>query len=79
MLKVPNRNNPGAHITSDAAGNWRCGAFSGKEWFQLQWSSSTTHHHITIQELIPIVISIALWGKQWSGKQYKSTVIMRQW
>ena len=68
MLKVPNHNNPDAHITSDAVENWGCGAFNGKEWFQLQWSSSTTHHHITIQELIPIVISIALWGKQWSGK-----------
>ena len=49
--KMPNHNNPDAHITSDAAENGVCGAFSGKEWFQLQWSSSTNHHHnITIKE-----------------------------
>ena len=44
------------------------GAFSGTQWFQLQWSASTEQHHITIKELIPIVIAVAIWGRSWSGK-----------
>ena len=26
-------------VTSDASGNWGCGAFSGDKWFQVQWNS----------------------------------------
>ena len=51
---------------SDASGTWGCGAFSSQgEWFQLEWPDSWRELHITIQELLPIVLSVALWGGQW--------------
>lgn len=54
--------NPDQEITSDASGTWGCGAFSAGEWFQLQWQSSMALVHITIKELLPIIITAALWG-----------------
>ena len=55
-----------ATITSDASGMWGCDAFSSRgEWFQLEWPDSWRELHITIQELLPIVLSVALWGGQW--------------
>ena len=56
-------------ITSDASGSWGCGAFSsGKDWFQLKLPESWREVHITGKELLPIVISIALWGEQWRNR-----------
>ncbi len=56
-------------MTSDASGSWGCGAFSsGGEWFQLQLPESWQGIHITVKELLPIVIGIALWGEQWCGR-----------
>ena len=34
------RNVPDAVVTSDASESWVCGAFSGSQWFQLQWNSA---------------------------------------
>ena len=45
-----------------------CGAFSGSQWFQLQWNSALEKSHITLKELIPIVLAAAIWEKQWTGK-----------
>ena len=60
---------PVAVITSDASGNWGCGAFSSHgAWFQFVWPESWLQLHITVKELLPVVISIAIWGKLWSGK-----------
>ena len=33
------------------------------EWFQLVWLDSWRELHITIQELLPIVLGVALWGR----------------
>lgn len=55
-------------ITSDASGSWGCGAFSSEgEWFQLKLPTSWDSVHITVKELLPVVIGVALWGKQWKG------------
>ena len=55
-----------ATITFDASETWGCGAFSSRgEWFQLEWPDSWRELHITIQELLPIMLSVALWGGQW--------------
>lgn len=55
-------------ITSDASGSWGCGAFSSVgDWFQLKLPESWDHVHITVKELLPIVIGAALWGKHWQG------------
>ena len=68
MLTEVRHNSPEATITSDASGLWGCGAYCGAQWFQLQWSHSTMQFHITIKELIPVVLALAIWGRQWCGK-----------
>ena len=34
-------------ITSDASGQWGCGAWSGWSWFQFEWPDMAYHHHFT--------------------------------
>lgn len=56
-------------ITTDASGNWGCGAYSsGNHWFQCEWLGSWAQVHITAKELLPIVIACAVWGQAWQGK-----------
>ncbi len=59
----------GATVVSDASGNWGCGAYNtlSHQWFQLQWPASWSGVSIAVKELIPIVVSAALWGQNWSG------------
>jgi len=64
--------NPDLEITSDASGTWGCGAFSEREWFQLQWDSSLASVDISIKELIPIIIASMLWGHKWKGKTVRA-------
>ena len=55
-------------VVSDASGQWGCGAYSDRRWFQLCWSgSSVQEESIMVKELIPIVIAAAVWGKHWTG------------
>ena len=72
MMAVARRAHPEATIVSDASGNWGCGAYNSKgEWFQFQWPTAWATVHITIKELLPIVMSCALWGDNWRGKTIK--------
>ena len=64
MLRDRRKANPDVVITSDASGKWGCGAYCNVEWFQLQWVPGSEHHHITIKELIPIVVAASLWGSR---------------
>ena len=68
MLSSLNSQPAVATITSDASGSWGCGAVCGQEWFQLSWDGKLEHSHISVKELTPIVIAVALWGKKWQGK-----------
>ena len=54
-------------MTSDASGWWGCGAFWATYWFQLQWPELLHNYHITIEELIPIVIAAPVWSQQWTS------------
>ena len=54
-------------LTSDASGNWGCGAFSGKKWFMIPWSGPISSKHITVKELAPILVAAAAWGDEWKG------------
>ena len=56
---------PQVVMTSDTSGSWGC-LYSG-EWFQLELPSSWDGIHITMKELLPIVIGAAVWGSQWKG------------
>ena len=60
---------------SDASGAWGCGAFvkQSNQWFQLQWPPAWSSKDIAVKEMVPIVISTAIWGRSWSN----STVTFR--
>ena len=66
-MHLRNMASPGVVLTSDASGNWGCGAYSGPHWFMLPWTGSIADSHITVKELIPIVIAGAMWGCRWRG------------
>ena len=68
MMRSHQRENPEIILTSDASGNWGCGAFWNDRWFQYKWSHTTLGLHITAKELLPIVFAVAVWGAQWQGK-----------
>jgi hypothetical protein len=55
-------------LTSDASGGWGCGAYCGSQWFMLQWAGPISNSHITVKELVPIVIAAAIWGRDWQGR-----------
>ena len=52
-----------AKLVSDASGSWGCGAYFGSRWFSLLWSQCPvwTDMHISVKELLPIVIACATW------------------
>jgi hypothetical protein len=37
-------------------------------WFQYQWPTELKEQHITVKELLPIVITIAIWGADWANR-----------
>ena len=69
MMTSLHRSPASATLTSDASGGWGCGAFtSDGEWFQMQWPDYWGSVHITVKELVPIVVASAIWGQKWRGK-----------
>ena len=56
---------PDIILTSDASGSWGCGAYFASHW---PWSPQTRDYHITVKELLPIVLAAAVWGKYWENK-----------
>ena len=60
----------GPIVVSDASGSWGCGAYCepSVSWFQLKWYPSWKSVNIAAKELVPIVISAAIWGSSWCGK-----------
>ena len=68
LLALVSNQQRNSTVTSDASGNWGCGAFWGSTWFQLQWAGLLHEAHIAIKELVPLVLAAALWGRQWKGK-----------
>lgn len=46
--------------------------YSGVEWFQIAWAGPITSSHITVKELVPIVLAAAVWGDQWKGKTVRA-------
>ena len=59
---------PSVELTSDASGSWSCGACTSHgQWFQLQLLESWSDVHITIKELLPIILRVAVRGNRWQG------------
>ena len=54
-------------MASDASGAWGCGAWHGRQWFQLQWDHRSIHLSIVVKELLPILLACAIWGRAWQG------------
>jgi len=46
----------------DASESWGCGAIFDKKWLQWQWPLSWAPLGIKVKELIPILLSYAIWG-----------------
>ena len=55
---------PSFTIYTDASGSWGCGACFGRCWLQWQWPIQWSPVSIMAKELVPIVLSCALWGPQ---------------
>ncbi len=56
---------PQVILTSDASGSWGCGAYTSTgEWFQLALMEDWNGVHITVKELLPIVLGV---GPRWKG------------
>lgn len=58
---------PEVLLTSDASGVWGCGAYSGSNWFQVEWDEATRQRSIAVKELLPIIIAAVIWGSKWRG------------
>ncbi len=68
MMTDDRKSHPDICLMSDASGSWGCGAFVHSSWFQLKLPESFQGLHITIKELLPIVMAAAIWGEQWQNK-----------
>ena len=49
-------------IYTDASRSWGCGGFFRDKWFQYAWTAEWLEINIMTKELLPIVISCAVWG-----------------
>ena len=49
-------------IYTNASGSWGCGACFGKRWLQWQWPNQWSPVSIMAKELVPIILSCAVWG-----------------
>ena len=60
---------PNYIIQIDASGTWGCGSFWMGNWFQWAWPLQWTDINIMVKELVPIILSCAVWGKQLAGNR----------
>ena len=69
LLSVAGKRAPDKTFTSDASGSWGCRAHWETEWFQLAWDNTPEMRatNIATQELLPVVVAAAVWGRRWSG------------
>ena len=76
-LCILRKTNPNSFINfriqTDASGSWGCGACWGQHWFQWQWPKQWEPAGIMAKELVPIVLSCAVWGPLFM----KSTVLFQ--
>ena len=65
FLKVVEGNqHPQFTIQTDASGGGGCGAFFQGSWLQWQWPAEWAPIPIMAKELVPIILSCAVWGRQ---------------
>ena len=49
-------------FTSDPSGFWGSGAWYENYWFNVPWTKTCKLLHITVKEMVPLVIAIIVWG-----------------
>ena len=63
FLQVARRSvTPHDVVQTDASGSWGCAAHFNGSWFQWQWPPEWASIAIMVKELVPIVLSCAVWG-----------------
>ena len=62
LLQLAGRARHEVLIQTDASGSWGCGAYCNGLWFQWEWPASWINIDITIKELVPVLLSCAVWG-----------------
>ena len=67
LLQGISNASPDFTIYTDASGSWGCGACFSTQWLQWQWPSEWLPISIMAKELVPIVLSCAVWGPQLAG------------
>ena len=70
-LHTHTRHLPDLEFYTDASGTWGCGAYYHPHWLKIHWPESWRDYPITIKELLPIILAVAIWGQQWSGKHIR--------
>ena len=63
LMSVVGDTPPKVILTS---GRWGCGAYWEAEWFQVEWRDTACpkQANIATKEMIPIVITSAVWGRR---------------
>lgn len=61
--------NPSVVFSTDASGSWGAGAVWGRRCLQIPWAGALDAHSITVKEILPVVLAVALWGGHWQGCQ----------
>ena len=50
-------------FATDASGNWGCGAWHQRSWFQWKRNDVTRQLAIAVKELLPIILATLVWGE----------------
>ena len=56
-------------FSSDASGNWGCGAWHSHLWFQWKWGTVSIQLPIFVKELLPILLAAIVWGRLWHAQK----------
>ena len=59
-------------VTFDASRSWGCGAWFHDNSFSISWEQKLQNHstlHITVKEMMPIMIVAITWNHNWRGGQ----------
>ena len=58
--------NPMAHVYTDASGSFGYGGIlMSSQWFQIQWPPAWADIDICVKELVPVVVTAALYDRSW--------------
>lgn len=65
---LPPPRKPSLTVQTDASGSWGCAGILAARWFLFQWPQDWSPIAIMAKEIVPIVISCAIWGTHMHGR-----------